>query len=283
MAGIPIDTILGAIPNDLKPQGFQNLPQLIMNQGIKIDTLVKPSLEQIKNNLPLEDICLTEAQTEIILLQRDNLVGVLNNVGVQLDQLSRLLGLTGGFLTVANIILKALVAADPILSATGKAFPVTAGITESIRSDLKTLKEGVLFDEAGESRITPIAQAIASSAISVSIVNSFIKISVDLLNSIDQYLIKCSDKNLSPLSATIEGIVALEDNALQTSNQATYKGFIIQIEEEPFTSTVNRRKAVGLNQYGIKQIETQLSFTTNPQTLINELKFIIDRDNLKAD
>jgi len=283
MAGIPIATILGPIPNELKPQGFQNLPQLIMNQGIKIDTLVKPSLEQIKNNLPLEDICLTEAQTEIILLQRDNLVGVLNNVGVQLDQLSRLLGLTGGFLTVANIILKALVSADPILSATGKAFPVTAGITESIRSDLKTLKEGVLFDEAGESRITPIAQAIASSAISVSIVNSFIKISVDLLNSIDQYLIKCSNKNLSPLSATIEGIVALEDDALQTSNQATYKGFIIQIEEEPFTPTVNRRKAVGLNQYGIKQIETQLSFTTNPQTLINELKFIIDRDNLKAD
>jgi hypothetical protein len=38
-------------------------------------------------------------------------------------------------------------------------------------------------------------------------------------------------------------------NKLQ--NQITYNGFIIEIEEIPFTPTVIRRRAVGKNQQGI--------------------------------
>lgn len=336
MAGIPIDTILGAIPDNLKPSGFENLPKLIMNQGVKIDTLIQPALDTIVKELPepvqpsvqeivpqiienrenldvnklateafddafnqvqqeaqqlgqdvLDNFCLPTSVTDGIIAQRNNIVGVLNNVGKQLDTLASFLGLAGGFLTIVNVVLKALVAADPILSATGKAFPITAGITESIRSDLKTLKEGVIFDEAGESKITPISTAIASSAISVSVVSAFIKQSVNFLFIIDPYILKCANEaqisNLAKLSPTIQGIFETETKSLQTSNQSTYKGFVIQIEEEPFTPTVNRRRAVGLNQYGIQQIKTNLSFTTNNQTLIDELKFIIDRDNLKAD
>jgi hypothetical protein len=45
---------------------------------------------------------------------------------------------------------------------------------------------------------------------------------------------------------------------------------------------VNRYRAVGKNQSGIVLIQTELSFTLEPQILINELKLIIDRDNLKA-
>jgi len=336
MAGIPIDTILGAIPDNLKPSGFENLPKLIMNQGIKIDTLIQPALDTVVKELPepvqpsiqkivpqiienredldvnklateafddafnqvqqeaqqlgqdaLDNFCLPTLVTDNIIAQRNNIVGVLNNVGKQLDTLASFLGLAGGFLTIINIVLKALVAADPLLSATGKAFPFRAGVTESIRSDLKTLKEGIIFDKDGESKITPIVVALASSAISVSVVSAFIKQSVNFLFIIDPYILKCANEaqinNLTKLSPTIQGIFETETKSLQTSNQATYKGFVLQIKEEPFTPTVTRRRAVGLNQYGIQQIQTNLSFTTNNQTLIDELKFIIDRDNLKAD
>lgn len=336
MAGIPINTILGAIPGNLKPSGFENLPKLIMNQALKIDTLIQPPLEAIIKELPepvqptvqkivseiieniedldvnklateafddafsqvqqeaqqlgqdaLDEFCLPTTVTDNIIAQRNNIVEVINNVGKQLDQLAQFLGIAGGILVVIDLILKALIAADPTLSAAGKAFPATAGIVESVRSDLKTLKEGILFDEAGESKITPVAVAIAASAISVSVVSAFIKQSVNFLFIIDPYILKCADeaqiKNLTPLSNTIKGIFETETKALQTSNQSTYKGFVLQIEEVPYTSTVNRKKGVGLNSFGIKQIETPLSFTTNNQTLINELKFIIDRDNLKAD
>jgi hypothetical protein len=45
---------------------------------------------------------------------------------------------------------------------------------------------------------------------------------------------------------------------------------------------VKQKRAVGQNYQGITLITTPYSFTTNSQTLINELKFIIDRDKLKA-
>jgi hypothetical protein len=106
---------------------------------------------------------------------------------------------------------------------------------------------------------------------------------VNLLNTIDIYLKECTpESQLTPLNDTIKSITLLEKESQSTLNQTTYKGFLIEIEEVPYTDKVNRKRAIGINKSGIKLIETELSFTTNSQTLINELKFIIDRDNLKA-
>jgi hypothetical protein len=52
--------------------------------------------------------------------------------------------------------------------------------------------------------------------------------------------------------------------------------------EEPFSPTVNRRKAVAKNSNGIILLSTPSSFTTDTQVLFAELKLIIDKNNLKA-
>ena len=103
--------------------------------------------------------------------------------------------------------------------------------------------------------------------------------------SLDSKIIECSNQLnpvLTPISKNIEDIVLSQTQSIKTQNQSTYNGFIIEIEEVPYTPTVNRRRAIGKNVEGIILIQTELSFTTNDQTLINELKLIIDRDNLKA-
>jgi hypothetical protein len=86
---------------------------------------------------------------------------------------------------------------------------------------------------------------------------------------------------LIPLSDEIKNISSIQIQSEQNENN-TYNGFIIQIEEIPFNDKINRKRAIGIDKNGVKLIQTELSFTTNNQTLINELKFIIDRDNLKA-
>ena len=73
-----------------------------------------------------------------------------------------------------------------------------------------------------------------------------------------------------------------QQQAEKSPNLSTYQGFIFEIEEVPFSPTVNRKRALGKNQDGITLIQTELSFTPSDKVLIDELKFIIDRDNLKA-
>ena len=70
--------------------------------------------------------------------------------------------------------------------------------------------------------------------------------------------------------------------AQSSENDGTYKGFILEIETRPFTDRVNESRAVGKNKSDIIMISTEYSFASNPQVLIDELKFIIDRDDLKA-
>jgi hypothetical protein len=94
-------------------------------------------------------------------------------------------------------------------------------------------------------------------------------------------IITCNpDSSLDSLSDIVEQATNNETEA--DGNNVPYKGFTFQIEEVPFSPTINRKKAIALNQSGITLLETPLSFTTNNQTLIDELKLIIDRDNLKA-
>lgn len=66
----------------------------------------------------------------------------------------------------------------------------------------------------------------------------------------------------------------------------TYKGFRFVIKEEndpKFTVRGNKRHyAVAINTREVEQIKSDFSFTLNPQQLVDQLKFIIDQQNLQG-
>jgi len=78
-------------------------------------------------------------------------------------------------------------------------------------------------------------------------------------------------------------------NALNesTPNQfGTYKGFTFSIKEEvdiKFVVKGNKRHyVVAINTKGIEQLKSDYSFTLDPQQLVNQLKLVIDQQNLQG-
>jgi len=228
-----------------------------------------------------------------IIITRNGLVTSLNAIGTQLNRLTQAITGLSRFIDITTIILSVLGTAQIVVGAVLEAFvppTVPPGILTAKYPKLETLIRKALFTSTGEARIPKIAASIAAAAIPIAIINIYIQQIVAILSALDIKLKQCvpnlasdsSSPGLTPLSDTIVSIAAQQTLANQTINETTYNGFLIEIETVPYTPTVNRYRAVGKNQSGIILVATELSFTLEPQILINELKLIIDRDNLKA-
>lgn len=228
-----------------------------------------------------------------IISKRNALVNLLNKLGTQLDRLTQAITGLNTYVDISQTAITAILTAKKVSSTAIKLVPSppgTPGIITSLLSDLGDIINKLLFEKDGKPRLPKVSSAIASAALAISIVNGYIKQIVSILNALDFKLKQCAPDlagdnvfpGLTPISSDLISIAELQTKAEQTQNDVTYAGFVIEIEEVPYTPTVNRRRAVGKNQSGIKLVQTELSFTTQDEILINELKLIIDRDNLKA-
>jgi hypothetical protein len=280
------DIIKDATPEDQKPKGSAKLPLLVFGLGTQIPQIIQPSLQGlIQKYISDPNVCISTEQMNELIIQRNNIVQSLNNIGIKVDRLgssitgvSNFLNITLGIITTVEIITLAA-------SLAAKAIPVIPGAVPAALNDAQTFIRKVTFDQLGNSKLSKLQSIINSSALVISIIGTYILTVKELLNQIDNYIKKCKPElgnELITISPQIDNIAESQLKAQQTQNQITYNGFIIEIEEVPYTPTVTRRRALGRNAQGITLIQTELSFTTDNQTLINELKLIIDRDNLKA-
>ena len=223
-----------------------------------------------------------------IITIRNGLVVSLNTIGKQLDSITKAITSLSTFLSLTELVITNLDLIKTILSAGSKFIPSPPGVPGVITSglaDLESLIRKKLFTPTGEARLPKIAGSIAAAAIPISIINIYIQQLVGILSALDIKLKQCVPNQVNDLVSISDSIIAisvLQTQADATINQTTYNGFLIEIETVPYTPTVNRYRAVGKNQSGIVLVQTELSFTLEPQILINELKLIIDKDNLKA-
>jgi hypothetical protein len=281
MAGIDINTILNAVPN--KQTAVQKLAILLIKKVTENENLIQAPLNNLLNQLPTDGTCPEPALLQSILDKRNNIVDFLN-------KFSNFLDITTSTYTGTNVAFNALLTTVQGInlsktSASGavKILPTAPGFITALLSDLGDLADNLTFDSLGESKLSKIKSGLDTLNISLAIVSSFIKNIIQVLNSLDALLLPClNESQKSQLTSVADNLVKIATDSTQSIDDSTYQGFIFQIEEVPFSPTVNRLKAIALNQGGIPLLETPLSFTTNIQTLIDELKLIIDRDNLKS-
>jgi hypothetical protein len=279
--------IENATPSDLKAMGIAKLPLLLLVIGNQVKNIIEPALTNLIATYIQKyigtDSCPDTATLTKIRQQRDLIVIQLNKIGKTLNIIT--ISLTGvvTFLAILQGVIKGIDLAKIAAKAAAIVFPPLAATLPTTLNTLSQAKTEAIIDDNGNSRIQKYISIIGGAALVSSIIGGFILVAVALLKSIDTFLEKCDPNNkLVPISKEIQDIVDVQAQATITQNQTTYKGFIIEIELVPYTSTTTRRRAIGKNQDGIILIQTELSFTTDDQTLINELKLIIDRDNLKA-
>jgi hypothetical protein len=275
MAGIDINSILGASPDN--KTAIQKLASLLIKKVGENETLIKTPLDNLLKSIPTDGTCPDPVLLQNILDKRDNIVEFLNKFGSFLDTTTKTYTGVSVAFDVLLTTIQGINLSKTIASGGVKILPTAPGFVTALLSDLGDISDKLTFDSLGESKLAKIKNGLDTLNIALTVVSSFIKSTVGTLNSIDALLASClNEDQKTQLISVANNLASIPVEDL------TYKGFIFKIEEAPFSSTVIRKKAIAFNQSGIPLLETQLSFTTNEQTLINELKLIIDRDNLKA-
>jgi len=252
---IDVEALLKSIPDSLKPQGSAKLGNIIYDKGKVIQQLLNPIANKLLADATLpEGVCVPQVTLDRLILERNALVGQLNDIGASLDTITKSITGLNTYFNLVITVINTISVAKTVISAAAKVVPIIPGAVPAALSDLEDAKNKLVFTNTGTSKLDKIQSSITTSAISISLVNGYILSIVNILNSLDSILAKCS-----PNSTYLPISKGINDSA-----------------------DAQRQAETTLNQTTIILIQTELSFTTNPLTLISELKSIIDKDNLKA-
>lgn len=300
LSSFNIDSLTNSIPKNLLTQGQAKLPSLYLDQGGKLLQYVVPGLNNILSKLGIQELpedveniskdeliqtyCPTPEELDSIIEQRNNLVEYLNNIGTKLDSLSITINFGSTFASLLQGLVNISKTTERIGNQALKFVPgPLQGVANSALNLLGYVQDDALFKNDGTPRIPPLTITASQVSPSVSTVQAIIFQITQELSKLDFIINLCNPfSTLTDTSQTIQDTANNELLANQSENQSTYKGFILEIETRAYTDTVDQNRAVGKNRSGIVMISTEYSFASDPNILIEELKFIIDRDDLKA-
>lgn len=283
--------------------GDLKIIQLILNKGKNlVASLIPVILNQAKQlgieNLgqaseKLPDACPPQEVLDKVLNIRNSLVTKLNSTSESVQTLGTTISGLATLADVQTLLVNTLSITKTGASLAAKVLPVVPGAVPALLSDLEDLKNSILFTATGGPKLERITSVLNSGTLALANVNQQLIKIINLLNSIDNVLKKCNpDVELTPLNSALSDLQSVTTQSAtvstptevstQQSSINNYKGFILEIQESQFSENLIQKIGVAKNASGIVLLKTSPSFTNNPQTLIEELQFIIDRDNLKA-
>ena len=140
--------------------------------------------------------------------------------------------------------------------------------------------------------INKASALVAALSVILVIANTILENEISKLNDLierlkainalldDQANLNLNEQQLADLSNTFLPI-GIKNNEFEK-----YKGFKFKIKEEQNIAFVvkgnKRRYAVAIDRDGVEVIKSELSFTLDPQDLIDQLKLVIDQRNLQG-
>jgi len=235
-------------------------------------------------NVKLPDTCPPKEKLDKIIFIRDNLYSKINSTARTIQNLSRPINVAEKIVTTTSATVAALNITKTASLTAITLVPPAIPVPGPIISGVITLDD--LLDFLNP-KITKAQAIISSISLALDLVNAIFAKLLQLLNTINQAIQKCNSQAAPP---QVNDFVTNAQQQFEAANQVvdgfpsqTYKGFTLDIIEEQYSPTVKRIRAVAKNSSGVALLRTPLSFTSAPQTLIDQLKLIIDsNDNIKA-
>jgi hypothetical protein len=307
-----VEGIIAETINNKKEELKRKLIPFILKLILPFGAL---ALQAILAKLPQSEIaklanCPSQATIQQLVNKRNKLVKQINNLYNLVTKITKALKIVNIVIIALKIGLLAVAAIPP---------PTFPGAVSVLNSKLSKL-----LDIAGV--------GVSLLTITVATFGAFLGIILNLLNSLDFLLQKCSEdnaqaqaeiqadailksQNITPSDPNYELIkktevqtqlksvqnlyleqISDEINALasdtieglqqsQPNDINTYKGFKLEVKiNEKNTSQFIQRYAQALDKNNVPVLKTEPSFASDPQVLIDQLKFIIDSNpNITAE
>ena len=263
---VPFETRIANLLLNKKETIKAILIPFVINLILEFGTIVAQNI--INKKFPKSFDCPSSNKLKEIIQKRNKLVRQLNNIYKTVIILNKILAVTGIIINALKIGLQ-LTYALPY-PATGVPPiglpPLTSGVIEitgTAKDELikKLNKAGIIVN------ILTITSAV---------IGYLLAIIIDLLKNLDFLLQQCAgDMDLEQLN---EEINSLSNQTIEKTQEGDfYKGFKLEVVvNEKNTSKYIQRYAQAVNTQGIPVLKTEPSFASDPQILIDQLKFIID-------
>ena len=158
-----------------------------------------------------------------------------------------------------------------------KVSPAVPGVVSALISDLDDIRTFITFEKDGTSRLPKLKYRVEVAQQFTSVVYTLVGVVIQFLNQIDSILLKCGS---TPAPITLK-IQSIAKQGTESLNEALYKGFKLRIVDRKYNENLTQKIGQALNINGIVLLETEPSFTLKPSSLLEELKILIDSQNLK--
>ena len=181
-----------------------------------------------------EGVCVPQVTLDRLILERNALVGQLNDIGASLDTITKSITGLNTYFNLVITVINTISVAKTVISAAAKVVPIIPGAVPAALSDLEDAKNKLVFTNTGTSKLDKIQSSITTSAISISLVNGYILSIVNILNSLDSILAKCSpNSTYLPISKGINDSADAQRPAETSLHRTTENGVSLALAEGP--------------------------------------------------